>query len=100
MGPFSWRDRGALCAGLASPAARGRAGAMRGPLLSTLLLAALSQVRPGSPTTPSPRGCGDSYFLRSEIKRKRRWGKRRDAFLVEILADEQGAIFFSKSSPV
>lgn len=57
MGPSSRRQRRALCAGLAaSPAARGQPGAMRGPLLSTLLLAALLQVRPGSPAAPSPRG--------------------------------------------
>lgn len=52
----------------ASPAARGRPGAMRGPLLSTLLLAALWQVRP-------PGGCGGPHFLRSEIKKEEKMGE-------------------------
>ena len=90
MGPSSRRQRGALCAGLAaSPAARGRPGAMRGPLLSTLLLASLSQVRPGSPAAPSRQGAAVALISSGQkSKRKRRRGHWRGAFLVEIAPNE------------
>ena len=64
-------------------------GAMRGPLLSTLLLAALRQLRhPGGCGALSPRGLRGPHLLRSEIKKEEKMGKWRGAFLVEIPPDE------------